>query len=123
MSKVIYLDGTERLVFTRHIVDRNYRPDTPLSDWEITLLQVFTHACLHPGQIVWADFGSRQIMYRELERRISQIRQAFNLDRYRSLDFNLSGNAIEIVVRPLYDEPSRIVPEYYKLETLWNSIP
>ncbi|UZV39812.1 hypothetical protein [Xanthomonas virus PB119] len=79
MSKTIYLDGTETLVFTRSLVEPTFIPDGPLNRWEIMLLECIMQAGIYPGQMIVFEY--QQVNnnphtwpdYRSMERLAYQI--------------------------------------------------
>lgn len=57
MSKVIYLDGTETLIFTRQLVEPGYMPRSPMMMWEAMVLHGVASAGRFPNQQVVVDFS------------------------------------------------------------------
>lgn len=82
MSKVIYLDGTETLVYTQRVLDPTYVRESPLERWEILLLHAFLHASLYTGNTFIADFvssGVKRPHPRELMQKIDMLKKTFGL--------------------------------------------
>lgn len=112
MSKVVYLDGTEELVFTRMLVDPNYRPDSPVDRWEIFLLFGFMQAAIYTGQLIVIEFtknGCGPVNPHRLDRACHEIRKTLGL--YSSVcETRTTPHYVEIRIRPSYKKDDPTIP-------------
>ncbi|AVO23117.1 hypothetical protein RIVERRIDER_29 [Xanthomonas phage RiverRider] len=110
MSKTIYLDGTETLIYTRSLIETNYRPNSMVSLSEMEVMECVRTACLYPGQPCIMEFNQPQDPYRR-ERLATKLLAALDLRNHHHYELYVNHTNMQLLIR--HRDSSR---SYYQIK-------